>query len=66
MLNKLDHPNIIRLLNHNYDSVKNTTYMVFEYINGGNLFERLRAQHMKKQQIRKIYQEVCLAVAAMH
>ncbi len=42
------------------------TYMVLEYADGGSLFEKIKATSLPKTLIRKIFQQVCSAVQAIH
>jgi serine/threonine protein kinase len=66
MQKQLDHPNIVRLLNHYYEEDKNVTYMVLEYINGGTLFEKIKMNELSKSAQHMIFHELCSAVETMH
>lgn len=66
MHNQLEHPNIVRLLNHFYEEEKRITYMVLEFISGGTLFEKIKTTRIPKKTQSSIFRGVCSAVAAMH
>lgn len=66
MHKQLDHPNIVRLLNHFYEEDKKTTYMVLELINGGTLFEKIKTTNMPKKLQNSIFRGICSAIADMH
>jgi serine/threonine protein kinase len=66
MHNQLEHPNIVRLLNHFYEDEKKITYMVLEYVSGGTLFEKIKTSNIPKKTQCSIFRDVCSAIAAMH
>jgi serine/threonine protein kinase len=66
MQKQLNHPNIVRLLNHYYEEDKNVTYMVLEYINGGTLFEKIKMNGLSKRAQHMVFRELCSAVETMH
>lgn len=57
---------MVKLLNYYYDSARNTTYMVLEYAGGGSLHKYIKTNHLKKDEVRRIFREVCEAVQALH
>lgn len=66
MHKKLEHPNIVRLINYYFEKDRNVTYMVLEYADGGSLFERIKGSVMSKPLVRKIFQQVCSAIQTLH
>jgi serine/threonine protein kinase len=66
MHKKLEHPNIVRLLNYYVEKERNITYMVLEYADGGSLFEKIKGSQMSKAIIRKNFQQMCEAIQFLH
>jgi serine/threonine protein kinase len=66
MHKKLEHPNIVRLINYYFEKERNVTYMVLEYADGGSLFEKIKGSIMTKAFIRRIFQQVCSAILTLH
>ena len=64
MHHKLNHPNIIKLLNYYYEKEKNTTYMVLEYASGGSLNEKIKFGYgqLSKQLVKRYFRDICDAV----
>jgi serine/threonine protein kinase len=55
MHKKLEHHNIVRLLNYYMEKERNITYMVLEYVDGGSLFEKVRSHQLTKPLIRQMF-----------
>jgi serine/threonine protein kinase len=66
MHKKLEHPNIIRLLNYYFEKDRNVTYMVLEYADGGSLFDKIKASIMPKAFVRRVFQQACGAIMTLH
>lgn len=64
---KLNHPNIIRMLDHYFDEKHECTYIILEYAENGTLFDYIREHGLKdKRMIRGIFMSVCDAIDYMH
>lgn len=66
MHKKLEHQNIVRLLNYYMEKERNITYMVLEYVDGGSLFEKVKSHQLTKPLIRKLFREICEAIDFLH
>lgn len=64
---KLNHPNIIRMLDYYFDERQECTYIVLEYAENGTLFDCIRDNALKdKRMVRSIFMSVCDAIDYMH
>lgn len=64
---KLNHANIIKMLDYHFDEKQECTYIVLEYAENGTLFDYIRENGLKdKRMIRGIFQSVCEAIDYMH
>lgn len=60
---KLNHPNIIKMLDFHFDEKNECTYIVLEYAENGTLFDYIRENGMKDKALaRAIFHSVCDAV----
>jgi serine/threonine protein kinase len=66
MHKKLNHPNIIKLIDVHIDKDRQITYMILEYADGGNLFQKIQMKQVSKKEIRKYFKDICLAVEYLH
>jgi len=65
ILFKLDHPNVIKL--HETFETSDKVFMVFEYAEGGELFQRIVSQgRLSEQEARKIFRQIVAAVDYCH
>jgi len=65
VLKKLDHPNIMKLFEFYQDETN--YYLITEYCNGGELFERIiRIKHFTEQKAAIIMKQILSAVAYCH
>ena len=61
----LNHPHIAKLYNHFED--EKSFYLIMEYCEGGNLFQRLhRQKHFMEFEAGQFFQEILLAVEYLH
>lgn len=67
ILLKLKHPNIVNLIKVVDDNVRNKCYMIFEYVNGGELFDYI-VNHGRLSEIdaRKFMRQIISAVEYCH
>ncbi|CAA7405791.1 unnamed protein product [Spirodela intermedia] len=64
-LKLLKHPNVVRL--HEVSASKTKIYIVLEYVNGGELFEKISSGgRLPEQEGRKIFQQIIDAVSYCH
>ena len=64
---KLNHPNIIKMLDFAFDEKHNCTFIVLEFAENGTLFDYIRENGMKdKVMARGIFHSVCDAVEYLH
>lgn len=67
ILKLLKHPNIIELLDVIHEEKDNKVYLVFELVNGGDLFDYTIARgRLNEREARRIMREVISAVAYCH
>lgn len=67
ILKLLKHPNIIQLLDVINDEASSKIYLVFELVNGGDLFDYTIARgRLSEREARRIMREVISAVAFCH
>jgi tRNA A-37 threonylcarbamoyl transferase component Bud32/tetratricopeptide (TPR) repeat protein len=64
IINKLDHPNIIRILDRGV--ADNTVYIVMELLDGMNLADLISSENMNLSIITNIFQQITSALASMH
>jgi len=62
ILLQLDHPNIVKLLKVVDDTKREISYMIFEFINGGELFDYIVSHgRLKEADARRFFRQVgCL------
>lgn len=64
---KLNHPNIIKMLEYAFDEKNESTYIVLEYAENGTLFDYIRGNGIKEKQIaRDMFYGVCDAINYLH
>ena len=64
---KLNHPNIIKMLDFAFDEKHDCTFIVLEFAENGTLFDYIRENGMKdKNMARGIFHSVCDAVEYLH
>lgn len=63
---ELNHPNIIRLLDHQTEAAKRKTSLVMEYADDGSLQEKINEKKLDKEDIKKVFREVCQAIRYLH
>lgn len=64
---KLNHPNIIKLLDYEIDEKNDCTYLILEYAENGTLFDFIRSNRPKdKRMINGIFYSVCDAIDYLH
>ena len=65
---KLNHPNIITLINYYYEKDKNMTYMVLEFADNGSLHDKIKFGYgqLPKHKIKRYFRDVCKAVHYLH
>ena len=60
-LTLLDHPNIVKLHKVVDDEERGCTYMILEYVSGGELFDYIVAHgRIKERDARKFIRQVCV------
>ena len=65
VLSQLDHPNIIRIFEY-YES-SNSLYVVTEYLDGGELFDKIsEKENFKEEEAKMVMKQILGAVAYMH
>lgn len=66
LLAKLDHPNIVKI--YEYYIYTHDIFIVMEYLNGGELFEKLTTNRkaLNEKVMHKIMKELMSALAYMH
>lgn len=62
---QLDHPNVVRLLDHG-ETADARHYLVMEYVDGCDLRRLLRAQRVEMERAFDIFGKVCAGVAHAH
>jgi len=64
---KLNHPNLIKMLDYYFDKKQECTYIILEYAEHGTLFDYIHENGLKdKKMVRGIFQSVCEAINYMH
>lgn len=68
MHHKLNHPNIIKLINYYYEKDKNMTYMVLEFAEGGSLHDKIKYGYgqLPKPKVKRYFRDVCKAIGYLH
>lgn len=64
MLQKLNHPNIVRYVEH-FEN-RNNLYIVMEYCDDGDLHGKIKRGPMNESRILYYYSQVCLAMEYLH
>lgn len=65
VLKEVDHPNVVKIIEY-YESV-NSLYIITEYLDGGELFEKIEhKEFLKENQIKKLMRQILRAVAYLH
>ena len=49
LLERLDHPNVIKCYGHFWDHASGALYMVLEYADGGDMYSHVQKRRMSKQ-----------------
>lgn len=55
----LNHPNIVKMLDHQTDIIKRRTSLVLEYVNNGTLQDKVNERLLDRSDVRRIFGEVC-------
>ncbi|KAJ8467624.1 hypothetical protein OPV22_030176 [Ensete ventricosum] len=63
-LKLLNHPNVVRL--HEVSASKTKIYMVLEYVNGGELFDKILKGKLSEEEGRRLFQQLIDAVSYCH
>ncbi|KAF3340491.1 CBL-interacting protein kinase 1 isoform X1 [Carex littledalei] len=64
-LKLLNHPNVVRL--HEVSASKTKIYMVLEYVNGGEMFDRIDIKgKLPEEEVRKLFQQLIDGVSYCH
>ncbi|URE36702.1 Cbl-interacting protein kinase [Musa troglodytarum] len=63
-LKLLKHPNVVRL--HEVSASKTKIYMVLEYVNGGELFDKILKGKLSEEEGRRLFQQLIDAVSYCH
>jgi MAP/microtubule affinity-regulating kinase len=59
IVSQLDHPNIVKLIELIEVPDKNTSYMIFEYVSGGDLFQYLQNTGcLDETEARRLFRQV--------
>lgn len=64
ILKQVNHPNVIK-----YDNIidgKHHLYIVLEYVDGGDLFDRIAQNPLSEESARNIFTQILLAVEYLH